>query len=137
MCDHSLHLDGYEPALERIRAGGNDELRIGERLTAGQSLYSADGRFRFKVGKDANLSVHWIGHADIWKSETARARGEYYLTLLEDGNLVLYSPGDEPIWSLRTAGSGAENLVMQNDGNLVLYSSKGAVWASGVVVPQP
>jgi hypothetical protein len=137
MCDNTLHLDGYESALERIRAGQKDELRIGERLTAGQSLYSADGRFRFEVGKDANLVVHWIGHTHIWKSDTAKTRGKHYLTLQDDGNLVLYSAGDEAIWSTGTVGSGAESLVMQSDGNLVLYSNKGAVWASGVVTSQP
>ena len=91
MCDYTLRLDGYEPVLERIRAGQKDELRTGERLTAGGLLYSADGRFRFEVGQDANLVVHWIGHTDTWQSGTARTRGEYYLILQEDGNLVLYT----------------------------------------------
>jgi len=137
MCDDTLHLDGYETALNRIRAGQKGELRIGERLTAGQPLHSADGRFRFEVGEDANLIVHWIGHRTIWNSDNAKARGEYYLILQEDGNLVLYNAEDEPIWSTGTVGSGAESLVMQSDGNLVLYSSKSAVWATGVVISQP
>jgi hypothetical protein len=137
MCDNTLHLDGYEAALERIRAGQKDELRIGQRLTAGQPLHSSDGRFRFEVGEDADLIVHWIGHRAIWNSDTAKARGEYYLILQEDGNLVLYDADDKPIWSADTVGSGAESLVMQSDGNLVLHSNKGAVWASGVVISQP
>lgn len=128
---------GYEPTLERIRAGQKDELRIGERLTAGRALYSADGRFRFEVGEDANLIVHWIGHKHIWKSDTAKTSGEYYLVLQEDGNLVLCNAEGEPVWATDTVGSGAETLVMQSDGNLVLYSEKGAVWASGVVASQP
>jgi hypothetical protein len=136
MCDNALHLDGYEPTLERMRAGRKDELRIGERLSAGRSLYSTDGRFRFELQEDANLVVHWIGHTHIWKSDTARTRDTYYLELQEDGNLVLYNVDDEPIWSTGTAGRGAESLIMQSDGNLVLYSNKGAVWSSGIVVPQ-
>ena len=137
MCDNTLHLDGYEPTLERIRAGRKDELRAGERLAAGRALYSADGRFRLDVGEDGNLVVHWIGHTHIWTSDTVKARGKYYLALQEDGNLVLCNAEDEPIWSTGTAGSGAESLVMQSDGNLVLYSTNGAVWASGTVTSQP
>ena len=79
----------------------------------------------------------WIGHTHIWKSDTAKTRGQYYLTLQEDSNLVLYDAQDEPIWSSGTAGTGAESLIMQSDGNLVLYSNKGAVWASGAVASQP
>jgi len=81
--------------------------------------------------------VHWIGHGTIWKIDTVKARGAYYLILREDGNLVLYDADDEQIWSTGTVDIGAKNLVMQADGNLVLYSKKGAVWASGVVVTTP
>jgi hypothetical protein len=134
MCDNALHLDGYEAVLDPMRTGPKDVLRIGERLPVGRSLYSADGRFRFEVHQDANLIVHW-GHRHLWKSDTARTRGSYYLTLQDDGNLVLYEDDDEPIWATGTVGQGADSLVMQSDGNLVLYSKAGAVWASGVIVP--
>jgi hypothetical protein len=135
MCDNTLHLDGYEPVLERMRTGRKDVLRIGERLPVGRSLYSADGRFRLEVHQDGNLIVHW-GRRYLWKSDTARSRGAYYLTLQEDGNLVLWTDDGEPIWATGTVGQGAESLVMQSDGNLVLYSKTGAVWSSGIVLAQ-
>ncbi len=47
-----------------------------------------------------------------------------------DGNLVLYTTADVPVWSSGTYGSGATRLVMQDDGNLVLYDIDRAVWAS-------
>jgi len=134
MCDNTLHLDGYEPKLARMRGGRKDELRIGERLSAGRSLYSADGRFRFEVQNDANLVVYW-GRTPLWKSDTPRSpRGAYYLMLEEDGNLVLHKPDGHGIWETGTAGQGADSLRMQEDGNLVLYSDRGAVWSSGVVL---
>lgn len=133
MCDTALRLDGYEQALERMRTGRKDELRTGERLPAGRSLYSADGRFRLEVHRDGNLIVHW-GRKYLWKSDTARTRGEYYLILQEDGNLALYDADDHAIWSSTTVGTGANSLIMQSDGNLVLYSKDGPVWSSAVVV---
>jgi hypothetical protein len=135
MCDHTLHLDGYEPVLERMRQARKDELQTGEQLLAGHSLFSSDGRFRLDVEKNGNLIVRW-GRKTIWKSDTARTRGAYYLALQDDGNLVLRNADDISIWSTETAGRGGKNLIMQTDGNLVLYSDNGPVWHSGIVVPE-
>jgi hypothetical protein len=132
MCDTTLRLDGYEQALDRMRAGRKDELRSGERLSAGNSLYSADGRFRFELHHDGNLIVHW-GRRYLWKSDTARTRGEYHLILQEDGDLVVEDADNNALWSSRTAGTGANSLIMQTDGNLVLYSKDRPVWSSAVI----
>jgi hypothetical protein len=135
MCDHTLHLDGYEPLVQRMRAERIDELRAGERLGVAQSLYSSDGRFRLAVQDDGNVVTYW-GRRPIWATNTARTRGEYYLALQNDGNLVLYDSDDTPIWDSITVDLGGKNLIMQNDGNLVLYSDKGAVWSSRIIVQE-
>jgi len=57
--------------------------------------------------------------------------GRYRLVLQNDGNLVLYGPGNRPLWSSNTQGKTIEKCVMQGDGNLVLYFYGGQpAWAS-------
>jgi hypothetical protein len=47
-----------------------------------------------------------------------------------DGNLVVYTAANRPLWASGTRG-GANRLVMQSDGNLVVYNSANrALWAS-------
>lgn len=59
------------------------------------------------------------------------ANGEYRLILQRDGNLVLYGPRNQPLWSTNTQGNPVERCIMQTDGNLVLYLPDGrSVWNS-------
>lgn len=59
------------------------------------------------------------------------ANGRYKLLIQKDGNLVLYGPRNQPLWSSNTQGRPVEKCVMQRDGNLVLYLRDGQpVWAS-------
>ena len=67
-------------------------------------------------------------------------RGQYIMsddnrfvfTLRYDGNIVLYGPGRQQIWSSGTEGQAGTQLLLQADGNLVLYTPPGAaVWSSG------
>jgi len=56
----------------------------------------------------------------------------YRLVLQDDGNLVVYTSADVPVWWSATVGSGASLLAVQGDGNLVLYTAAGTpVWWSG------
>ena len=60
------------------------------------------------------------------------AGGEHSLVLQEDGNLVLYTAGQEPVWATGTDGQEVATATMQEDGNFVLYAPGGeAIWASG------
>jgi hypothetical protein len=47
-----------------------------------------------------------------------------------DGNLVIYGPGDVPIWFSNTAGHPDSFLIVQNDGNVVIYSNGRAIWST-------
>jgi hypothetical protein len=59
------------------------------------------------------------------------ANGQYKLLMQKDGNLVLYGPRNQPLWSSNTGGRPVEKCMMQRDGNLVLYLRDGQpVWAS-------
>lgn len=96
------------------------------------------------------LSVHEILKAGEF---LVSQNGSYYLRMQDDGNLVLYAPGNvvrwssntrgsnylgnqgdgnlvvrenvtlTPRWDSRTAGWGPSDLILQDDGNLVLYSA--------------
>ncbi len=59
------------------------------------------------------------------------ANREYRLILQRDGNLVLYGPRNQPLWSTNTQGNPVERCIMQTDGNLVLYLPDGRpIWNS-------
>ena len=68
------------------------------------------------------------------------SNGKYTLIMQGDGNLVLYTESNTPVWATRTEGKGAVRASLQDDGNLVLYTKEVerrfrrdvpvAVWAS-------
>ncbi|MCA9709602.1 MAG: hypothetical protein KDK70_27435, partial [Myxococcales bacterium] len=58
--------------------------------------------------------------------------GRFSLVMQQDGNLVLYKAGGQPLWHTSTYGQSASGTVMQEDGNLVLYGTNGAaLWHAG------
>lgn len=54
----------------------------------------------------------------------------YFLVFQQDGNLVLYTASERPVWNTQTNGRTVTNCVMQTDGNLVLYNGSSPVWNS-------
>ncbi len=50
---------------------------------------------------------------------------QYYLKFQNDGNLVMYSKGNIPLWDSKTENRGAR-AEFQVDGNLVVYNGGGA-----------
>jgi LysM repeat protein len=68
------------------------------------------------------------------------SNGKYTLIMQGDGNLVLYTESNTPVWATKTQGKGAVRASLQDDGNLVLYTKEVerrfrrdvpvAVWAS-------
>lgn len=114
-----------DPAKERT-----DKLYPGQRLSAGESLWSDDGTVRLDMRRDGNLVVAH-GTDILWDSMTAQTGDTNYLDFRPDGNLLLCKGDGTPIIDWRAAGMGGHVLVMQSDGNLVMYSPSGLpVWAS-------
>jgi hypothetical protein len=114
-----------EPPQER-----RNRLLPGERLSAGESLYSPDGTVRCQMGRDGMLAIV-VGQRSRWDSMTAQTGDANYLEFLDDGNLRLCQGDGTVLIDWRAAGMGGKVLVMQDDGNLVLYADQGrVVWAS-------
>ncbi|MBL8976430.1 MAG: hypothetical protein JNK56_37855, partial [Myxococcales bacterium] len=63
------------------------------------------------------------------------ADGRFRLILQADGNLVLYTSDNRPLWASNTAGHPEVfDAVLQSDGNFVLYNACGRpMWASNTV----
>ncbi|MHC0445141.1 matrixin family metalloprotease [Flavobacterium sp. 3-218] len=59
----------------------------------------------------------------------------YKLTMLTDGNLVIYDlldGGQKTIWSSKTAGNSGAKAIMQEDGNFVIYNKNNKqIWSTG------
>lgn len=58
--------------------------------------------------------------------------GRFTFIMQADGNLVLYGPGDQPLWASGTNGKAdVWETIMQGDGNLVIYDGHNhPLWAS-------
>ncbi len=95
----------------------------------GQSLETADRKYRLDLQKDGNLVLYSPSRA-IWSTKTT-GKNTAFLSIQRDGNLVLYNSQIKAIWSSNTAIGKITNLRLQGDGNLVLYDPNyKAIWSS-------
>jgi hypothetical protein len=118
---------------------------LGNHVDAYRATWHADSRFEVAYGAVRQLGIlspqqgSGVGSAvykgtDTLNASQALHKNEYMMTpdgnfvLLHqtDGNVVLYGPRFQPIWSTGTSGnSNSSHLVMQPDGHLVLYNTSG------------
>jgi hypothetical protein len=116
-----------------------DQLLPGQGLLVGQSIASADGRYRFVLQADGNLVLYAPGNAALWASNTAGHGDVWDAVMQSDGNLVVYNIRGRALWASNTAGQAGAHLVIQNDANAVIYDpGNHARWASNTQrPPQP
>lgn len=108
----------------------SDKLVLGQELSRGQSVDSADNRFQFVLQTDGNLVLYYRSTGVVLWASGTNGRTVTHARMQGDGNLVLYN-GRTAVWSTRTAGNPGAQLVVQNDGNVVLYRTNGrAVWST-------
>lgn len=102
-----IYGEGRHNAMNRLR----------KRIEEEESLQSPDS---LKAGQELKRNESLV-------SENRR----YYVTLQEDGDLVLSGPSGT-LWSSNTSGKrNVRNIIMQRDGNLVMYTEENkAIWAS-------
>lgn len=69
----------------------------------------------------------FVNYADIVSNN-----GQYHFEYQPDGNLVLYTASNIPVFASNTPGTSPGATVMQGDGNLVIYDGTGTpIWATG------
>ena len=108
---------------------GADRLLNGQRLTPGQAILSADGRYAVVMQTDGNLVEYTFGPRAVWASRTSGHSGAF-VVMQSDGNLVIYQ-GRTAIWNTGTWGRGPSFAVVQTDNNFVVYTDSGTpTWAS-------
>jgi hypothetical protein len=100
------------------------------RLDPGQ--YCQWGRIKLIMQTNGNLQVlDELGNVG-WSS-ASRGRG-HHAVMQSDGNFVIYSSTNRPVWSSYTAASFPLFLAVQTDGNLVIYDASWNVyWTTDTV----
>jgi len=103
----------------------SDTLPSGSRLLAGQSLTSANRRFRLVYERDGNVVLYDdVERTMPWSSSTAGlTTGQ--VVMQTDGNFVVYDGSNRPRWMSGTPSYANSRLVLQGDGNLVVYAADG------------
>jgi hypothetical protein len=112
-----------------------DTLQSGQTLAGGQSITSADGRFRLVMQTDGNAVLYQSARV-LWSSRTAGVAGAR-LVMQGDGNLVIYDSSNRPRWASNTPGRAGARFVLQSDGNAVVYVNSTPVWATNTAQAAP
>eukprot|EP00562_Extubocellulus_spinifer_P012218 CAMPEP_0178544764 /NCGR_PEP_ID=MMETSP0697-20121206/3288_1 /TAXON_ID=265572 /ORGANISM="Extubocellulus spinifer, Strain CCMP396" /LENGTH=1333 /DNA_ID=CAMNT_0020177297 /DNA_START=5112 /DNA_END=9113 /DNA_ORIENTATION=+ len=112
------------------------------RLYIGEFICSSDGRFRFGMPYDGDLSL-WDQSAypsiKVWSADTCCSDEDAYAKLQSDGNLVVSTISGVVLWTSRTVGAGPDSsLLLSNNGVAsILDSQSRMVWSvRGVSVGQ-
>jgi len=120
--------NGYQPQ----RFAGNT-LRVNQSLMRGQALYSTNGMYMLEFQRDGNVVLTRLRDRRVlWDTGTANSPAER-LTMQGDGNVVLYTRFNRPIWNTGITGPNMRHgqvFILQDDGNLVVYSRGQVYWAS-------
>ncbi|WP_442807845.1 hypothetical protein [Trinickia soli] len=124
------------------------ELQPGQKLRAGESIRSADGRYELRMQADGNLVEYDLTtHVTAWSTNTAKS-GATVAIMQKDGNFVLYKTdpdtlcvnGKNDVWSSGTNGHSGAYLTVEANGDVVVDSTNGsksrALWQSGLPLPE-
>lgn len=108
-------------------------MKRGESLIAGDQLVSKNGKFRLELIEDLLV----IFFNNFLTAGFRLERNPYRLSMLTNGNLILYDKQNATLAQLNNNGRG-DFIVIQNDGNLVYFDTNGnQLFASGVVLSRP
>ena len=131
--DHNaLGYDGdaiYGSTAQLQALADGNELASGTTMSAGQTLYSADGAYKVVMQADGNL-VEYGSTGPVWASGTSGDIGAT-ATLTSDGTLEVISATGSVLWSSGVSGQGTSFAELQVGGDFVTYTTAGtATWAS-------
>ncbi|WP_020413298.1 hypothetical protein [Microbulbifer variabilis] len=127
------------------QAYAKNTLQGGESLLPGDKLVSSSGEYELRMQNDGNLVLYKIrtnSKGDswtvvLWAAHTTGNNGAKAVMQASDGNFVVYSTNNGPLWAtFKTASFSNKNskLLLQNDGNLVIYKpDMTPIWHTGTV----
>lgn len=111
-------------------------LHPGERLVAGEVMYSDEGRYFATLQHDGNFVVYRNATPlrAIWSTNTV-GRGAVMADMQTDGNFVLYDSARRPIWN--TASNGPNRSFTVNElGQAVVITPGQVHWTTpGALLP--
>ncbi|MFF1509297.1 FG-GAP-like repeat-containing protein [Streptomyces sp. NPDC058326] len=85
------------------------------------------------MGFDGNLFITTKSGAKVWSS--SRGVKDAVARVNDNGNLTVYSPANDPLWTTNVANPGAGFAVLKDSGDLVIYNDKSqSLWSSGTSV---
>jgi hypothetical protein len=116
---------GSATATVSIQVTRTDRLQPGARLVVGESLWSANNRYRLLYQTDGNLVLYdETARTALWATGTGgTTTGQ--AAMQTDGHFVIYDAEGAVRFSTGTAGNTNAYLLVQNDGNVVIYSASG------------
>jgi hypothetical protein len=104
-------------------------------LASGQSYAVEDYILTMESGGDLVLRETSVGNPSgtiVWRSNTSLV-GKYVSTqagsklrMQSDGNLVIYTPSNNPVWYSNTSKNPGAYLILRDDGHLAVVSPNGA-----------
>ncbi|NP_001134458.1 mannose-specific lectin isoform X1 [Salmo salar] len=100
-------------------------------LLKGDYLLSNNGQFKAIFQTDGNFVLYGWGRV-VWASNTVNKDAQR-LILQQDGNLVIYTTQDHPIWASHTARCNNRqrgHLTLTDKGTLELYGDREVIWKS-------
>ncbi len=113
-----------------------NNLGSGKTLTLGQNLLSENGQFKLAMQVDGNLVLYRTSdNFAMWASGT-NGQAANLCKMQEDGNLVIYNQGGQPLWASVTDGNVGAYLQLQDDGKVFIYKSTTnptPIWSTAVL----
>lgn len=105
---------------------GTTIVPAGTTLSAGQSVLSPNGLYTLELNTAGEL-VEQMGSRVMWSTGTVGAPGDEAV-MQPDGNFVLYSSTETPLWSSGTSLPGAA-LSVGDNGALEVSGPTGVLWS--------
>ncbi len=135
----------YSSSASYTAPSANNFLGAGEALVSNDMLISANGAYMLRMqGEDGNLCIYTVINGQqgdfVWCSGRYGFSGAW-LSMQDDGNLVVYDGNNNPQWATNTmsyfdpkwgqAGYKPAKLVLSDDGRLKLLNAQGReVWVN-------
>ncbi|CAE7669441.1 unnamed protein product [Symbiodinium sp. CCMP2592] len=121
------------------KVNSSNNLTTGQRLQAGQSLWSYNSLYKLMLSSSGNLAIYNMYDSVSWQTNTACTENKAYLEMQPDGNLVLYCGENNPILAANTDHGQmlCRVAAIENTGALTIYTLpdlKG-IWTSKSQVP--